>query len=292
MTEPWVLAQGAVALCAAAAGWRVRERVRGLRRARALLAGGGPVGTSARGAPPWRSVGERWWSAAQARREWLCVPLAAALGLVGRSPLPLVAGAVAVPLLGRHLRAAGLRKEREARADAVVALCGSVAGELRAGRQPAQALLFAAEATGALGPRGVAAVLAAARFGGDVPQALRRAAEADGADGLRGMAACWQVAMDGGAGLAAGLDRLEAALREHRDQRERLRAQLAGAWATVAVLAVLPAVGLALGAAVGADPLGVLLHTPAGLVCLAVGGVLEAAGLWWAARIVRSGERM
>lgn len=98
--------------------------------------------------------------------------------------------------------------------------------------------------------------------------------------------------MDGGAGLAAGLDRLEAALREHRDQRERLRAQLAGAWATVAVLAVLPAVGLVLGSALGARPLYVLLHTPVGLGCLAVGAALEAAGLWWAARIVRGGERV
>uniref|UniRef100_UPI003966D95D type II secretion system F family protein n=1 Tax=Streptomyces sp. ms191 TaxID=1827978 RepID=UPI003966D95D len=248
------------------------RRPRGGRGASAGPGGPGPAGSPAPLPPGW--------------------PLAAALGLVGQSPLPLAAGAVAVPLLGRHLRAAGLRREREARVDAVVALCGSVAGELRAGRQPAQALLFAAGSTGALGPRGEAAVLAAARFGGDVPQALRRAARADGADGLAGMAACWQVAVDGGAGLAAGLDRLEAALREHRDQRERLRAQLAGAWATVAVLAVLPPVGLALGAAVGADPLRVLLHTPAGLLCLAVGGVLEAAGLWWAARIVRSGEQV
>ncbi|MZE52055.1 hypothetical protein GTY86_12245, partial [Streptomyces sp. SID5770] len=132
---------------------------------------------------------------------------------------------------------------------------------------------------------------AAARFGGDVPEALLRASRQDGADGLAGMAACWQVAVDGGAGLAAGLDRLEASLRGHHEQRERLRAELAGAWATVTVLALLPAAGLALGAALGADPLRVLLHTPAGLGCLAVGGALEAAGLWWAARIVRGGER-
>jgi tight adherence protein B len=98
------------------------------------------------------------------------------------------------------------------------------------------------------------------------------------------------VAVDGGAGLAAGLDRLEGALRAERDQREGLRAQLAGAWATVVVLALLPVVGLAMGWALGADPLRVLLHTPTGLVCLAVGGLLEAAGLWWAARIVRTGE--
>lgn len=292
--EQWLPVQGAAALCAGVALWRLAERERGLRRARVVLAGAGAlgaVGAPGRGLPSLRAVGERWWAVVRGRRAWLCLPVALVLAVLGESPLPLVAGALAVPLVGRRMRAAALRKEREARSDAVVALCGAVAGELRAGRQPAQALLFAVGATGALGPREEAEVLAAARFGGDVAEALRRASRQDGADGLAGLAACWQVAVDGGAGLAAGLDRLEAALREHRDQRERLRAQLAGAWATVTVLAVLPMVGLVLGTALGARPLHVLLHTPVGLGCLAVGGALEAAGLWWAARIVRGGER-
>ncbi|MFJ8668521.1 type II secretion system F family protein [Streptomyces sp. NPDC093600] len=287
------MAQGAAVLCAGAAAWRLAEYERGLRRARVVLAGVAAPGEPDR-EPPWRTVVARWWGVVRGRREWLCLPVAVVVALLGESPLPLAVGAVAVPLVGRRLRTAALRGRREQRAGGVVALCGAVAAELRAGRQPAQALLSAlaeAGAAGALGPREEAAVLAAARFGGDVPEALRRAARQDGADGLAGMAACWQVAVDGGAGLAAGLDRLEAALREHRDQRERMKAQLAGAWATVAVLAVLPVVGLALGTALGARPLHVLLHTPMGLGCLVAGVALEAAGLGWAARIVR-GERV
>ncbi|MGW4158862.1 type II secretion system F family protein [Streptomyces sp. NPDC004788] len=276
----------AAALCAAPVLWWAAVRERALRRARLVLAL--PGGTRVLLRPV---AAGRWRDAVRGRREWWCLPVAAVCALLGASPLPLLAGAVAVPLTGRRLRAARARREREARADRVVDLCGAVAGELRAGWQPAQALAFAARTTGALGGE-EAAVLAAARFGGDVPDALRRAGRRDGADGLAGMAACWQVAVDGGAGLANGLDRLEAALRAHRDQRERLRAQLAGAWATVAVLAVLPVAGLGLGAALGARPLRVLLHTPAGLGCLLVGGVLEAVGLWWAARIVRGGERL
>ncbi|WP_181008003.1 type II secretion system F family protein, partial [Streptomyces sp. B226SN101] len=119
---------------------------------------------------------------------------------------------------------------------------------------------------------------------------LRQAAAGPGLAGLSGMAACWRVAVDGGAGLATGLERLEAALREDRRRREELRAQLAGAWSTVVVLALLPVAGLGLGAALGADPLRVLLHTPGGLVCLAAGAFLETAGLFWACRIVRGGE--
>ncbi|MFD5324774.1 type II secretion system F family protein [Streptomyces sp. NPDC127092] len=282
---------GAAALCAVLALWWTARQERAARRDRAVLAApGGPVEswTWTWAAAP--AVAAGWWSGLRGRPEWLCLPVAALVALLGSSPLPLLAGAVGVPLTGRRLRAARALRERKARADRVVALCGTVAGELRAGWQPAQALAFAARTTGALGGQ-EAAVLAAARFGGDVPEALRRAARDEGAEGLAGMAACWQVAVDGGAGLAAGLDRLEAALRAHQDQRERLRAQLAGAWATVAVLAVLPVAGLGLGAALGARPLWVLLHTPAGLACLAVGGALEAAGLWWAARIVRGGER-
>ncbi|WP_254047300.1 type II secretion system F family protein [Streptomyces aureus] len=283
--------QAALVACAVVVLWEVVERRRVTGRARLVLAGGVAGLSGNLGGPGvWPAVAARWWAVLRGRRAWLCLPVAGVVAVLGESPLPLLAGAVAVPVLGGRLREAGRRREREARAERVVALCGAVVGELRAGWQPAQALSFAARETGALGDE-EAAVLAAARFGGDVPEALRRAAGQDGADGLAGMAACWQVAVDGGAGLAAGLDRLEAALRDHREQRERLRAELAGAWATVAVLAVLPLAGVALGAALGADPLRVLLHTPAGLACLAVGGALEAAGLWWAARIVRGGER-
>ncbi|MFD3536281.1 type II secretion system F family protein [Streptomyces sp. NPDC058664] len=301
-TDPSVVraaAHGTAVLCAGLALWRVVEWRRGTSRARTLLVRDGPGERGGRGVlggpgglgARWPTSVARWWAVARGRRAWLCLPVAGVIALLGESPLPLVAGAVAVPLVGRWLRAAGHRKEREARAERVAALCGAVVGELRAGWQPAQALASAARETGALDGE-EAAVLAAARFGGDVPDALRRAAGQGGAEGLAGMAACWQVAVDGGAGLAAGLDRLEAALRDHREQRERLRAELAGAWATVVVLAVLPVAGVALGAALGADPLRVLLHTPAGLGCLVVGGALEAAGLWWAARIVRGGERV
>ncbi|MFE9395199.1 type II secretion system F family protein [Streptomyces flavidovirens] len=275
----------AAAVCAGAAAWLLAGRDRDLRRARLMLAGGavdpgGPAALWERVATPVRG---------RLRREWLCVPVAVLVAVLGESVLPLVAGAVAVPLVGRRLRAGELRRERKRRADDVIALCGAVAGELRAGRQPGQALFAAASGTGGLGAA-EADVMAAARFGGDVPDALRRAAREPGADGLVGMAACWRVAVDGGAGLAAGLDRLEAALRAERDQRENLRAQLAGAWATVALLALLPAVGLLIGGALGARPLRVLLHTPAGLGCLLVGGLLEGAGLFWARRIVRRGE--
>ncbi|MFI6287380.1 type II secretion system F family protein [Streptomyces sp. NPDC051018] len=268
----------AAALCAGAAAWFIGGRDRGQVRARLLVAG-----ATVQEPPPWSW--ERLVPVVRLRPEWLCLPVALLLSVLGESVLPLLAGAVAVPLVRRRLAARERGRERERRAAAVIDLCGAAAGELRAGLQPGPALV-AAGTGGALG-EAEPAVIAAARFGGDVPQALRAAAREPGADGLAGVAACWRVAVDSGAGLAAGLDRLEAALRADRDQRDDLTAQLAGARSTIGLLALLPVVALAMGWAMGADPLRVLLHTPAGLMCLLIGAVLEAAGLCWAARIVR-----
>ncbi|MEU2372325.1 type II secretion system F family protein [Streptomyces pseudogriseolus] len=276
---------GAAAACLGTAAW--------------LLGGGGHTEARRMRALTGDDPGPAGWSGALARAgerlrrrprvEWASLAVGAVLAVLGASLLPVVAGAAGVPLLRRVRRAAAARKERDGRADAVIALCGALAGELRAGRQPGEALWPAARDSGGLGDT-QAAVLAAARFGGDVPDALTAAARQPGAEGLRGLAACWRVAVDQGAGLADGLDRLEAALRAERDQRADLRAQLSGARTTAVMLAGLPVVGLALGAALGADPLHVLLHTPQGAVCLAAGGVLEGLGLWWALRIMRGAE--
>ncbi|MFJ8176906.1 type II secretion system F family protein [Streptomyces sp. NPDC094469] len=278
---------GAAVMCGGILAWLLAERQRGVRRTRLLLAGGGAM---AAGPPSWeRTAGELRRLRARWRGEWWALAAGIALALVAASVIPLLAGAAGVQVLRRLRLAREAARVRQARADAVIAFCGTLAGELRAGRQPGEALLRAARDSGGLG-EARAAVVAAARFGGDVPGALVTAARRPGADGLLGLAACWRVAVDQGAGLAAGLGRLETALRAERDQRADLRAQLSGARATVVLLAALPALGLLLGSAMGADPLRVLLHTGAGLGCLAAGAVFEGAGMWWAARIVRGAE--
>ncbi|MGV9424417.1 type II secretion system F family protein [Streptomyces sp. NPDC003656] len=281
------LGTGAVLVCLGGAGWLYCTRQQGVRRARSLLAGGGTVATG----PP---SGERVM--AELRRltgrlgvEWWSLAGGLLLGLLGASVIPVVAGAAGVPLLRRLRIARQGRQAEERRAEAVIALCGALAGEVRAGRQPGEALLRAERDCGGLG-EAQAAVVAAARFGGDVPGALALAARRPGAEGLLGLAACWRVAVDQGAGLADGLDRLDGALRAERDQRADLRAQLSGARATALLLAALPVLGLLLGAAMGAHPLRVLLHTGAGLGCLAAGAAFEAAGVWWSHRIVRGAE--
>jgi tight adherence protein B len=281
---------GAAVLCAGTAVWLSGGRRSGARRAQVLLAGGAGGGAAETGPPPWwHLVGELRRLRERLRAEWWSAVAGLVLAVLGASVLPVVAGLAGVPLLRRVRLAREARNARERRADAVIALCGVLAGEVRSGRQPGEAMLRAAQDSGGLGDA-QAAVLAAARFGGDVPGALASAARQSGAEGLRGLAACWRVAVDQGAGLAAGLDRLEGALRAERDQRADLSAQLAGARSTAVMLAGLPVLGLLLGTALGADPLHVLLHTGPGLGCLLIGAALEGLGMWWATRIVRGAE--
>ncbi|MFE5006349.1 type II secretion system F family protein [Streptomyces sp. NPDC056637] len=281
---------GAALVCVGAAVWVAGGgHGREARRARELLGSGGGVPWGARA---WHEFRARW----RERWEWWVLVSGAVVAVLGASVVPLVVGAAGVPLAARVRRDREARRVRERRADAVISLCGVLAGEVRAGRQPGEALVVAVREEGETragvgGSRaGDGAVVAAARFGGDVPGALREAARKPGAEGMLGLAACWRVAVDRGAGLAAGLERLAGALRAERDQRADLRAQLAGSRSTAVMLAGLPVLGLLLGSVLGARPLRVLLHTGAGFGCLLVGGVLEAAGLWWALRIVRGAE--
>jgi tight adherence protein B len=282
----------AAALCAGLSVWLLARRDRQLRRAFLIFAGGGAVcpgrggllGTEEKLTARLR----RWWRVRLGGRigcEVWCLPAGCALALLGESVLPLLLGLAAVPLTRRWLRLREGRRVRDRTVGQVIEMCTTVAGELRAGRQPCEALLAAVP--GVLGSA-EASVTAAARFGGDVPEALRQAARQPGAEGLLGVAACWQVAADGGAGLAAGLERVAAALRAEREQTEELRAQLAGTRSTAGMLALLPLFGLLMGSALGAKPLWVLLHTPAGWACLVVGGLLEWAGLAWTAGVVQA----
>ncbi|MGP3980511.1 type II secretion system F family protein [Streptomyces sp. KR80] len=287
----------AAVLCAGLAVWLLVDRNPELRRARLMFAGGGAPTPEGAESPCFLPELSAWcrrqWRARLAERlglELWCLPVGGGLALLGESVLPLLAALAAVPVVRRWLRRREQGRVRDRTAAQVIDLCTAVAGELRAGRQPYEALRIAVP--GALG-EAQAVLRAAARFGGDVPGALRLAARQPGAEGLLGVAACWQVAADGGAGLATGLERVAAALRAERDQEEEVRAQLAGTRSTAAMLALLPVLGLLMGSGLGAEPLRVLLHTPAGWACLLVGGLLECAGIAWTARIVRSvtGER-
>lgn len=93
-----------------------------------------------------------------------------------------------------------------------------------------------------------------------------------------------------GAPLAELLERIEADARAADRAGAAAAAQAAGARATAWLLAALPVGGIALGYAIGADPLAILLHTPFGAVCAGGAIALQVAGLTWSRRLVRAGQ--
>jgi tight adherence protein B len=65
---------------------------------------------------------------------------------------------------------------------------------------------------------------------------------------------------------------------------------MAGARTTAAVLAGLPVLGIALGQAIGADPLTFLLSAGAGSWLLLIGVVLSCGGLLWSDTITAASK--
>lgn len=102
------------------------------------------------------------------------------------------------------------------------------------------------------------------------------------------LAACFDIAAASGCPLADVLSRLAAQLEVEDDAEAARQTALAGPKATVTLLTWLPLLGLGLGAALGVDPLSILLGTPFGMAALAAGVALTVAGRIWSARLVRS----
>ncbi|WP_406285107.1 type II secretion system F family protein [Embleya sp. NBC_00896] len=219
------------------------------------------------------------------------VPLAVLGGgsvasLVLGSPVPVVLALPGAWVLRRRRERAVAEGVAGAVRCGVVGLCAALAGELRAGRAPEEALAAAARAVGGPVQAVIGEAVGSARVGGDVPDALERAAGRPGAAGLRRIAACWRIATGRGGGFAPALERIAATLRAEEDAREEVAAELAGARSTAHVLAGLPVFGLFLGSGLGARPVDVLLRTPAGIGCLCGGLALVLVGLEWTDRLV------
>lgn len=184
-----------------------------------------------------------------------------------------------------------------------------MAGLLRAGRPP-HTLWTDMELVYADGQGGFAAVALpviatarrAAELGLSVPDALLTvpAGQAGGRAGARGtahverlwidLAGCLMVAERSGAPLAGILEHHAAQLDAQLDGLSARETALAGPRATVVLLAWLPAVGLALGFALGINPLEVLLGSALGRAALGTGALLMAGARVWSRRLVRLAE--
>jgi tight adherence protein B len=206
----------------------------------------------------------------------------AAASLAVGPPLALTGLALAWAARLAHRRHTALRAARTV-ADALPVLCRATAAELRSGAPAPTALARAAEdALPALAAH-LRSLAGTARLGTAPP--LEAWAALPGAERLRAVGALWSVAAGAGSGLADGLDRIADALTAEHRQHAEVAAQLAGPKASAAVLAALPACGVALAASLGARPVPFFTGTPVGLGCLVAGAGLDAAGLVWVRRL-------
>jgi tight adherence protein B len=215
-----------------------------------------------------------WIAAAPSRAAFrLRVLLGAAAPPLPNSPVRSMKGAL------RELRQS--RHRARDRRIAVIELCDGIGAELAAGRPPATAL---ANAAGVV-DTDLRVALESVRHGADVAGELDRLAKLPGAGGLRLLAGCWRIGAERGAMFGGVVADLASALRDEEAHRAEVTAQLAGPRATARLLAMLPLLGLAMGAALGAHPLAFLFGSLPGLACLLIGVGLDALGLWWTRRL-------
>ncbi|MEZ0448179.1 type II secretion protein F [Cellulomonas sp. ICMP 17802] len=156
------------------------------------------------------------------------------------------------------------------------------AAQLRAGASPAEAWARA------LGDPAVGAVPS---VGAVLRATGRRRPGAGDAQRARVVVAAARLSDDLGAPLAGVVERIAAAVAADEEAEGERRAALAGPRATARVLAWLPVLGLLLGVALGADPVGVVVSGGLGTAAAVLGLALLLLGRWWTSALLARAAR-
>lgn len=276
MTSSLTLLALAVAVVAWPASRPVDRRLHGLVAAARLAAPGRAVSRS------------RWRGLARSRSLAGSVVLGCGLaGAAWHGPIVGVtfAGAAALVLAGvarASARAAARSRDRD-----LSSALRMVRAELDVGSSGAAALLAAATVAGAH----AGAFAAAGRAVADGADVVAAVATAGGDSELIVIAQAWQLAAELGVPVADVLARVDDDVQARREQTRAVGSALAGPRSSAALLAGLPVLGIVLGLAMGARPLQVLFDTRAGPLLLLAGCTLDAAGVLWTARLIRSAEQ-
>ena len=182
-----------------------------------------------------------------------------------------------------------------ARATEAAALRGALdilVGELRVGAHPVAAFGVAAEDIDGVVAAALRTIAARARLGADVAAGMRSVARRSSLPGQwERLAVCWQLAQTHGLAIGTLMQTAQRDLVERERFSARVDAGMAGARATAAVLAGLPAIGVGLGQLIGADP--VTLSAVGRDRWMAVGHrrLAGVRGLLWSDRITGAVSR-
>lgn len=161
--------------------------------------------------------------------------------------------------------------------------CRVLAGQLRVGRIPADAVRVAAADCPVL-----ATAAALIDLGSDPVRHWRAEADRPGCAGLLVLARAWSVSTRTGAPLAPALERVAEALSADLAVERLVSGEMSAARATGKIMAALPICGIGLGYLIGGRPLRFLVAGPAGWACLLLGVTMAAIGMLWIDALARS----
>lgn len=203
---------------------------------------------------------------------------AAALGgaLLG-GPVLATLAALATALSGVVGQALQRARRRERYDADVVAFLSGFARSLRSGAVVHAALAEAASGTGGALGEDLDQLLGRLERGSTLVDGLRRWADERPRAAVRSAAAALALGHETGGLRAEVVDSVSASVRQRLDARAEARGLATQARASAVVLASAPLVFLVLGVLSGGGATGFLLGTPAGVVCLVVGLLLDLA---------------
>jgi tight adherence protein B len=229
-----------------------------------------------------RRLRVRWWMAI-APAGIGCVVAAAMLTGPAGAAVTLATMSAAVTVLRLAYRQRRRRAALVTRRS-VTQACAALAAQLRIGRVPSEALTVAAQDCPVLNR-----ARSALELGGDVVSVWRGQSTDPGCGGFADLARAWRVSAETGAPMAGALEQVADSLADDQALASVVAGELAGPRATGKIMAVLPLCGIALGYALGGDPIGFLLHGPLGWGCLVCGVGLAALGVLWVEMLAQQG---
>lgn len=210
----------------------------------------------------------------------------AALAVLAPLPLLVLCVVIGVLIVARIRRQRRNRRSLREGQEMAAAL-EVVVNELRIGAHPLAAFTVASAESRGDTARVLRAVAGRAQLGADVAEGMRVAARTSPVPNhWNRLAVFWDLAAQHGLALSTLMRAAHQDIMERQRFADRMHAALAGARATAAILAALPALGVLLGQLIGADPVRFLLAGGLGGALLAIGVCLICAGVFWADFIV------
>lgn len=215
---------------------------------------------------------------------WLLIPAASCMFIVVRGLGLVLALSMIAAVAVRKVTSMRAAQAATEAAEATSKMLGSIAGDLRAGATPHDAIVHLIHDAPA--PLAELTTIAAHRSASGVTPASAFAEAPDPYRDLRDAGRLWLIADQRGIALAGLLEHMQHRIDARLRHRRATAAALQGPQATALILSALPLAGLAMGTAMGANPWHFLTTTLLGQVMLVIGVLLGCTGFWWVDRIV------